>query len=285
MRKILILVLVFILTLTLSITAQESKKLTNNQNQKLNTVDNLDLSQDKEFSDSAREELLGIASKYDDQSELDELTVGRTDRANLNLLSDQILSSYTYSLDSASNLSFNQNYEDKILGDKIKINNPRPVSNVFYKKSNNSKGIGLTYKTNDKLTLSADFIENDRFTDYKNDENLNTNTSIFGVEYNDSLGTFRASYQLDSSDDLNQRITGLEFDFNNLATFSASYKLLDPKDLESTLESQTAWDLGLGLNINEKYGLNFGYEIIEDKSGELKTENEKNIKASFEIDF
>jgi nucleoside diphosphate kinase len=97
------------------------------------------------------------------------------------------------------------------------------------------------------------------------------------------MGTIRASYQIDLNDELIQRITGVELDFNNLATFSASYKLLDPENIESTLKSQTAWDLGLGVTLNENYGLNLGYELIETE--DESEESERNISASFEINF
>lgn len=97
------------------------------------------------------------------------------------------------------------------------------------------------------------------------------------------MGTIRAIYQLNLGDDVKEQITGVELDFNNLATFSAAYKLLNPEEIESALTSQTAWDLDIGVNLNEDYGLNLGYEIIDDENEE--TDPETNISASFEINF
>jgi hypothetical protein len=148
-----------------------------------------------------------------------------------------------------------------------------------------SRSLGVAYRSNDRVTLSADFIDNNEFGSYydKNWE-LAGDSTVFGVEYSYPEGSsIRARYQVDTADDITQRITGLDFDFNNLATFSASYKLLDLNQLANDLNQQkTAWDLGLGVNISEDYGLNLGYERIE---AEGEEEAEQKVRASFEINF
>lgn len=157
----------------------------------------------------------------------------------------------------------------------------RGTDTVFREESEVSRNIGLAYRTSDHLTVSADYIENTDFRDYTGNLDYYGDSTVFGMQYDNPMGTIRASYQMNLNDQITQRITGVELEFNNLATFSASYKLLDPEELESAFNSQTAWDLGLGFNINDTYGLSLGYEIIESDD----EEDERNISASFEFKF
>lgn len=322
MQKFIVLLLTLILLLTGGINVfaaeqeQAAEKLTDQ------TTAELDLSQSKVFSEAARQQLLGIASQYDNEDvfaeQNTEVEIGSKDftiienqikdKQNLNLLTD---------------LNFNADYSKSVIDNKLQSEadlkleyslNPRTLIRAGYSVINeegwdvqrnnsagslasagdktyfddleSSKSVGLAYKSTDRVTVSADFIENNEFGSYYN-ENLDVygNSTVFGLQYDDPGGSsIRARYQVDLGDDVTQRIAGVDFAFNNLATFSASYKLLDPKAIESVLaEEKTAWDLGLGVNLNDQYGVSLGYELIQSK--DQSEEPEKKIKASFEINF
>lgn len=345
MKKLIALSIVIILLFSFNIYAQEDQKLDVDQD---SSLEEIDLSQEKNFSQSAREELLGIASQFgsEEDQNIDQLSFENEDFSltettlnnsqHLNILTDlnfdanyskkedeklattanfqleYALNSRTliragYSLlneewwDVQNNSSAaaadlengNQIIDDEqSLDDDFKSDNDNPaainnnVRKVYQNEMESSRSLGIAYKTNDRVTLSADFIDNQEFgNDYDDDFEFAGDSTVFGVEYNYPEGSsIRARYQVDTTaDDITQRITGLDFAFNNLATFSASYKLLDLNQLNDDLNHQkTAWDLGLGVNISEDYGLALGYELIE---GEDEEEAEKKIKASFEIDF
>jgi len=329
MKKIFVLTLIIIMLFSFSAAAQEAETAdTESEN-----LESLDLSQEKSFSDSARQELLGIASQFESTTDIDDIEIdnsnfnltgnGSQQNPGLQLLSDlnfntdlnkdviddeivnetQLQLEYTinsraliragYSLANREwwevqrlNAAGEENTGDQSLsinGEQLTIDTSDNTERVFKEENESSRSLGVAYQTSDRFTVSADYIENNNLDTFNNDLDLNANTTVFGLQYNDPMGTIRASYQIDLNDELIQRITGVELDFNNLATFSASYKLLDPEDLESTLKSQTAWDLGLGVTLNENYGLNLGYELIETE--DQSEENERNISASFEINF
>lgn len=337
MKKLIALSIILIILFSFNVYAQESQKL--NVDEETN-LEEIDLSQEKSFSQSAREELLGIASQFDSEEDqaIDELSFENenfsltettfNNSKHLNILTDldfdanyskkedeklettanfqleYALNSRTliragYSIlneewwDVQNNSSTAANIEDgnNIInnGESIDNDNPAVVNNnvrkVYQNEMESSRSLGLAYKSNDRVTLSADFIDNKDFgNSYDEDLEFAGDSTVFGVEYNYPEGSsIRARYQVDTTaDDVTQRITGLDFAFNNLATFSASYKLLDLNQLTDDLNQQkTAWDLGLGVNINENYGLALGYELIEGEEEEA----EKKIRASFEINF
>lgn len=150
---------------------------------------------------------------------------------------------------------------------------------VIYEERLETGKVGISYKTNDYLTISADYI---------NDLNALSRgySTIFGVEYkDDDLGSLRYHYQLDRGNE-NARATGLEFAFKDLATFNATYKIYNPETIEEQLNQ---WIFGLGLNLNDNSTLSFEYLWKQDNVGEdlLEEENkdESNIKARLEIKF
>ncbi len=328
MKKLFVLTLVIIMLFSFSAAAQEAETAdTENEN-----LESLDLSQEKTFSDSAREELLGIASQFESSTDIENIQI---ESGNFNLTGND--SRQDTGLQLLSDLNFNTDVNQQVIDDEIvnetqlqleyAINSRALIragyslanrewwevqsvntleaeeaedqslvidgdqeagetintERVFKEESESRRSLGLAYQTSDRMTVSADYIENNDLNTFNNDLDLNADTTVFGLQYDDPMGTIRASYQVDLNDELIQRITGVELDFNNLATFSASYKLLDPENLESTLKSQTAWDLGLGVTLNENYGLNLGYELIETE--DQSEESERNISASFEINF
>lgn len=331
MKKLLILTIVFLMLFSFNIYAQSTEKL-NNETAEL---EDLSLSQEeKSFSQSAREELLGIASQFDsaeDQGidqlnfEIDNFYLTETNLNNsehLNLLNDLNLNTdfsqvederletaadfnLEYALNSRTLIRagyslLNEEWSDLQSGSSAEMNDQNSAETeagdsadletneykrVYQNETDSSRSLGVAYKSSDRVTLSADFIDNNQFdSSYNDDLEFAGDSTVFGLEYSYPEGSsIRARYQVDISDDVTQRTTGFDFAFNNLATFSASYKLLDPKELEDVLfQQQTAWDLGLGVNLSEDYGLALGYELIETED---QKEAEKKIKASFEINF
>jgi len=344
MKKIISLLVILLLLVSFNVFAQENEQL----NTEEASLEDLSLSQEKSFSQSAREELLGIASQFDssEDQEIDQLTFESEDFSltestlnnsqQLNILNDltfdadyskeedekletaadfqleYALNSRTliragYSIlneewwdvqsntvsaeepptdDSDGDSATDDNTSENLIPEN---DNPAAANNnvrkIYQNELDSSRSLGVAYKSNDRVTLSADFIDNNEFGSYY-DENweLAGDSTVFGVEYSYPEGSsIRARYQIDTADDITQRVTGLDFDFNNLATFSASYKLLDLNQLANDLSQQkTAWDLGLGVNISEDYGLNLGYERIE---AEGEEEAEQKVRASFEINF
>jgi len=65
-KKLIALSIILILLISFNIYAQENQKLDVDEDTKL---EELDLSQEKSFSQSAREELLGIASQFDSEED------------------------------------------------------------------------------------------------------------------------------------------------------------------------------------------------------------------------
>lgn len=350
MKKLISLLIVFLLLVSFNVFAQENDQL----NTEATSLEDLNLSQEKNFSRSAREELLGIASQFDsaEDQEIDQLTFESenfsltestlNNSQQLNILNDltfdadyskaedekletaadfqleYALNSRTllragYSIlneewwdvrsktaaaeepstadDGSDSVSKNNIISDGSAAEDFSPENDNPaaannnVRKVYQNELESSRSLGVAYRTNNRFTLSADFIDNNEFGSYYDEDwEIAGESTVFGVEYSYPKGSsIRARYQVDTADDITQRVTGFDFDFNNLATFSASYKLLDLNRLANDLNQQkTAWDLGLGVNISENYGLNFGYERIE---AEGEEEAEQKVRASFEINF
>lgn len=338
MKKLFFWLIIILIIFSLNISAAEPTSLDLKN-------DNLaaDSEQNKTFSDSARQELLGIASQFDQQKN-SKLDISNFDFQSQNLELPLINLNRKQKLNLSQNFKLNANYQQK---DAKKIEtaadfqleyalNPRTsiragyaVSNqewwnlrlpetktgdseteldhdqgqnndsgvgeesnlnssfdkVYQNEIESSHSLGLAYKTSDRLEVSADYIENNDFGSYYDQSwDLVGNSQVFGLKYSYPKGSsISARYQVDQGDDATQQVTGVDLTFNNLATFSAAYKLLDFEEIENDLfQQKTAWDLGLGVQLNEDYGLALGYEIIETED---QKESEKKFKASFEINF
>lgn len=173
------------------------------------------------------------------------------------------------------------------------------ISEKVYNFEQTYKGnLGISYKTSDRVTISADYISGDINDDVFTGDTFST---IFGVEYVDDQGELRASYEIDRDNEMEETVTGLELNLNDLATFSASYKLLDPKMLRNQLDSnqskadkneETVWDFGVDFDLSEVSSLSIGYKLINNKessdekgSNDIEDKKEESIKASFQIEF
>lgn len=157
------------------------------------------------------------------------------------------------------------------------------VEEAVYNAERSEEGrVGISYQTSDRVTISADYVEN-LFDD---NEDFST---IFGVEYSDDGKSLKYKYKIDFGESKNI-LTGLELGFKDLATFNASYKVLNPDELEDQLK-ESIWDFGVDLNLNDSSSLSLGYQIKNNEtvndSPELADEDkkEKNIKAQLEFRF
>ncbi|WP_041606035.1 hypothetical protein [Halothermothrix orenii] len=153
-----------------------------------------------------------------------------------------------------------------------------------YKKEETRKSrVGISYKTTDEVTISADYVSDG--TD------IGAVTTVIGVEYDVEQGKLLYKYQYNFGDKSKQTTTGVEVDLNDLATLTASYKLLNFESLEENLK-ETIWDIGVDLNISDVSSLSVGYQLKDndetDQSHNVEDEDdieESNIKAELEIKF
>lgn len=142
--------------------------------------------------------------------------------------------------------------------------------------------LGISYRTSDNVTISADYIEG-------KDAGEKDFSTVFGVEYSAELGLLKYKYQMDFGSDNPQTVSGLELGYKDLATFNASYKWQNPELLDSQNSAYT-WDFGLNLNINELSSVSVGYQLINKKEDGFdenisEHEPEENIKAQLEFKF
>ncbi|MEJ6951236.1 hypothetical protein [Natronospora cellulosivora (SeqCode)] len=149
---------------------------------------------------------------------------------------------------------------------------------VYKEEKSESSRLGIAYQGNDRLTISAEINDLISFdTDY---------STLFAIEYKDNTGRVRYIYQHDFGDRSSHR-NAIEFGYKDLATFMASYKVLNPKLIEEQLES--IWDFGLDFSINEISNFSLGYQLKEGSIMDLgydeQEEKESNIKAKLEISF
>ncbi|QTL96906.1 hypothetical protein GM661_02400 [Iocasia frigidifontis] len=140
--------------------------------------------------------------------------------------------------------------------------------------------IGISYKTSDYLTLSADYINN-----IVGEEDVDYST-VLGLAYADNGNQLKYHYQIDFGDAKTTE-TGIEIGYRDLLTFNASYKLLDPDQLKNQL-AESVWDFGVGFKLDEKSSISFGYQLIKNEESDdisLETDKESNLKAQLEIKF
>ncbi len=152
------------------------------------------------------------------------------------------------------------------------------LSRTLFNREEEQRGkLGISYQTSDKITLSADYI---------NDKSEG-NSAIFGVQYDDPSGKVKAIYQVDQKEDGNkQTTTGVQFAVPDMATFTASYKLLNPELIQMQLNREYVWDFGLDVNLSDISTFSIGYQLKNDDEDEDGEQNkEKSIKAGFQIDF
>ncbi len=156
---------------------------------------------------------------------------------------------------------------------------------VFNKETNEKSRLGISYKTSDRITISADYLD-------EGEDGISDFSTILGVEYIDQNGLLKYHYQLDFDEmdfgTIRKMESGVELGIKDLAIFNASYQLLNPGLLEDQLK-ESIWDFGLDFNLNDISSLSLGYQLKSNKDQNLEledsSEKESNIKAQLEIEF
>ncbi|MFW6028959.1 MAG: hypothetical protein ACOCRO_01755 [Halanaerobiales bacterium] len=140
--------------------------------------------------------------------------------------------------------------------------------------------VGVSYQSFDNVIVSADYVKNNIFREIEGD------STVFGLEYLDEEGNLKARYEIIDGKESKETITGVELGLRDLATFSASYKLLGPNFIQSNGES--IWDFGVDINFSESTQFSVDYQfsdkMAEDNSLMFK-EKDSNINANFKINF
>jgi len=161
-----------------------------------------------------------------------------------------------------------------------KSNSSQPLYNSMIDQQGS---VGISYQTSDRISFSADYVKNNIFRETKGD------STIFGLEYVDEEGKLRARYEIIDGEERQETITGLELDLKNLASFSASYTLLNPQQIRDKLNKESVWDFGVDFNLSNETSFSIDYQL-KDKSDSIDGDNfldekESNINASFKINF
>ena len=145
--------------------------------------------------------------------------------------------------------------------------------------------LDISHRASSNFEISAGYSQKDIML---REDGFTTN---LGLKYIDNQGQISARYLLDRDDDSLATVTGMELGFRDLATLSASYKILNPDYQGTQSEGETSWDLGLDLNLNEFSRFSIGYQHTNEASfaddDELRenSRSSSNIEASFKIKF
>ncbi|MBS3811134.1 MAG: hypothetical protein KGY44_04645 [Halanaerobiales bacterium] len=168
----------------------------------------------------------------------------------------------------------------------IKDNNTNINQSVD--ENNIDSRFGISYQTTDRIKIFGDYIYNDILMAESGQ------STVFGIQYNDIDSTISAEYSIGSQTGYEARTTGITYQYGDLASFSASYKLLDPEQLANQLKQQE-WDFGADINLSEQSTFSVGLQIINNEAIDTKEgsstlnpnniEQETNVEASFKIKF
>ena len=174
--------------------------------------------------------------------------------------------------------------EEKDLNNNQSDNEEKDNIEPLYNSIINQQGrVGISYKTSDNLIVSADYVKNNIFRETEGD------STVFGLEYVDNEGKLRAKYEIVHGSEKKETITGLELDLKDLASFSASYKLLDPQFIKDKLDKESTWDFGVDINLSQATIFSIDYQFTDnlndEESEDFLNDKESNINASFKINF
>ena len=174
--------------------------------------------------------------------------------------------------------------EEKTTNEDLTVDKEENNNQPLYNSMIDQQGsVGISYQTSDRISFSADYVKNNIFRETKGD------STIFGLEYVDEEGKLRARYEIIDGEERQETITGLELDLKNLASFSASYTLLNPQQIRDKLNKESVWDFGVDFNLSNETSFSIDYQL-KDKSDSIDGDNfldekESNINASFKINF
>ncbi|MCF8002401.1 MAG: hypothetical protein K9K76_11170 [Halanaerobiales bacterium] len=172
-------------------------------------------------------------------------------------------------------------------------------NNIILDENNVDSRLGISYQTTDKIKIFADYVYNDILE--KSGE-----STVFGLQYNNRDSQISAEYSIINELEKQGRATGLSYQYEDLANFSASYKLLNFDVINERLREEKTWDFGVDFNLNEDSSFSIGLQVInaeviqenkdnddepkEDSSNtqeNIDTSNEEStsVEASFKIKF
>ncbi len=172
-------------------------------------------------------------------------------------------------------------------------------SELLRDENNIDSRLGISYQTTENIRIFADYVYNDILLEEAGE------STVFGLEYNTNDSVIAAEYSIIEELNKQGRQTGLSYQYEDLATFSASYKLLDPEKIEDQLEQEKSWDFGVNFNLNEDSSFSLGFQVREilnstnqsgedtenneenntNNTAETETDKETNVEASFQIKF
>lgn len=174
-------------------------------------------------------------------------------------------------------------------------------NNILFTDGDNiDNRLGISYQTTDKIKIFADYVYNDILE--KSGE-----STVFGLQYNNRDSQISAEYSIINELEKQGKATGLSYQYEDLANFSASYRLLNSDDITDRLKQEKTWDFGVDFNLNKDSTFSIGLQVINaeviqenedsdnDDTGDdsentqetINTRNEENtsVEASFEIKF
>ena len=176
--------------------------------------------------------------------------------------------------------------------------------NEMINSSNMDSRFGIRYQTTDNIKLFGDYV-------YNNILEETGRSTVFGLEYNNYDSIISAEYRVGDDRTIDGEAAsstqyGVTYRYSDLASFSASYKLLDKQQLEDLKDQE--WDFGVGFNLNEQTSFQMGVQLYNQVNTEIlnndgsdgddessdgtndsnvstDTEKETTVEASFQIKF
>ena len=303
-RIILFLIVLLMLTFPVNIYAQEPDVVSDKLNNSIfyspdyNSIDINDyiirLPENdmvlKDFGSQYQNRLKELADRYgDNQSNLLDIVfddeISSEDRNNDNIINeiasnvnvnlgydqlnnqDSAAVEVNYEVDSRTSVragyefhNVNNTYDSNFDIDNNYING----NNIILDENNVDSRLGISYQTTDKIKIFADYVYNDILE--KSGE-----STVFGLQYNNRDSQISAEYSIINELEKQGRATGLSYQYEDLANFSASYKLLNSDDITSQLQKEKTWDFGVDFNLNEDSSFSIGLQVI---NAEVIQENE-----------
>lgn len=341
---ILFLIVLLMLTFPVNIYAQETEVVNDKLNNSIfyspdyNSIDindyiislpenEMDL---KTFGSQYQSRLKELADRYgDNQTNLLDIVfaeeeISNEDRDNENII-NEIVSNVNVNLgydqfnnrDSAavevnyevdSRTSVRAGYEFHNVNDEYNSNfdienNYINGDNIILDENNVNSRLGISYQTTENIKIFADYVYNDILEQ-------SGESTVFGLQYNNRDSQISAEYSIINELQKQGSATGLSYQYEDLANFSASYRLLNSDDLTDRLKEEKTWDFGVDFNLNEDSSFSIGLQVInaefiqennnneitdgeseedtEDNQSEtVNTSNEESasVEASFKIKF
>lgn len=136
-----------------------------------------------------------------------------------------------------------------------KENNYINGDNMILDENNVDSRLGISYQTTENIKIFADYLYNDILEQ-------SGESTVFGLQYNNRDSRISAEYSIINELQKQGSSTGLSYQYEDLANFSASYRLLNSEDLTDQLQEEKTWDFGVDFNLNEDSSFSIGLQVI-----------------------